>query len=98
VPIQPSYGEAGYSNASERSRAANDRIAHKAATLAFVSAVPFICECSDGSCREPMPLSLEAYADTRERPSEFLTLPEHRVTPGRVARKSEGVWVHIAGF
>lgn len=98
MPIQPPNGDPGYSNASERSRAANDRIAHRAEVLAFVSAVPFICECSDGSCREPMPLSLEAYAGARERPVEFLTLPEHRLTPGRLVRKSEQVWVHIAGF
>ena len=98
MPIQPPNGEPGYSNASERSRASNDRIASKAAALAFVSAVPFICECSDSSCREPMPLSLEAYAEGRERSGEFLTLPEHRLTPGRVVRKSEQVWVHIAGF
>ena len=94
----PPDGESGYSNASERSRAANDRIARNAEALAFVSAVPFICECSDSSCVEPMPLGLEAYAEARERPVEFLTLPEHRLSPGRVVRKSEQLWVHIAGL
>lgn len=94
--LPPTDGEPSYSNASERSRAANDRIALKAQRLAFVSAVPFICECSDRSCREPMPLSLDDYADARREPTEFLTLPGHHVQPGRVIRKSTQVWVHLA--
>lgn len=85
-----------HETASERSRGANDRSAVKARRLAFVSPVPFVCECSDLSCRELMPLRLEAYAGARESPKEFLTVPEHRLLPGRVVRKLDAVWVHVS--
>jgi hypothetical protein len=37
----------------------------------------FLCECADTSCTKVVLLSLEEYAEVREHPARFLTLPDH---------------------
>lgn len=46
-------------------RDANERIAEAAKRLHFVSRIPFICECSDPSCRAPVLLHEQEYAEHR---------------------------------
>lgn len=46
-------------------RDANERIAEAAKRLHFVSRIPFICECSDPSCRAPVLLHEQEYAERR---------------------------------
>ena len=58
-------------------RQANDRIAEKAERLRFVSRVPMLCECSDGSCRTVVMVRLEDYHAIRADENAFLTAPGH---------------------
>lgn len=59
-------------------RDANERIAEAAKRLHFVSRIPFICECSDPSCRTPVLLHGQEYAE-RRRSGTPIVLPAHAV-------------------
>jgi len=57
-------------------REANERIAEAAKRLHFVSRAPFICECSDPSCRAPVLLHEQDYAEHR-RTGIPIVHPDH---------------------
>jgi hypothetical protein len=58
-------------------RAANDRIAEKAAQLRFVSRVPMMCECSDPGCRDLVMITLDEYHAIGEASEIILTASGH---------------------
>src|SRR5262245_42762096 len=52
--------------------------------------VQWVCECADANCAEPLKMTLEQYADVRERPDQFAVLPGHTVpSAGRVVEEHE---------
>ena len=62
-----------------RFRTRNERLRHSARSYRFEAAtrVPFICECSDTSCREVVMLRLDEYERIRSHPSRFLLAAGH---------------------
>jgi hypothetical protein len=66
---------------SERVRESNERIAEKAIRLRFASRVPFICECSEASCREFILLHPSEYLERSEHGD--VVLPGHPVSAAR---------------
>jgi hypothetical protein len=60
-------------------RAANNRIAEKAAQLRVVSRVPMLCECGAPDCRTLVLISLPDYRELRDAPDRFLTEPGHPI-------------------
>ena len=45
--------------------------------------LPFLCECANPRCTRVLLVSLEEYAEVREHPARFLTLPDElAVLPG----------------
>lgn len=67
-------------NVRDDTREANDRIAAAAKRLHFVSRIPFICECSDTTCRAPVPLYEREYAECR-RAQTPIVLSGHAPDP-----------------
>ena len=74
-------------------RAANERIARKAAALgAGDQPVPFLCECPQPTCTDLVFLSLDEYTEIRAHPRQFLARPGHEGSgPGVWAVRSAGV-------
>jgi hypothetical protein len=75
-------------------RAINERIRDLARTFAQVDGeedVSFICECSDETCVERLPLKLSQYDEVRLIPARFFVVPGHEATPlvERVLFRSE---------
>jgi hypothetical protein len=68
---------AAYLHKPAMSRAANERIAQRAASLHFASRVPMICECANPSCREMILIDLADYWQLRADPRRYLTAPGH---------------------
>lgn len=60
-------------------RAANDRIAEKAASLHFLSRVPMLCECSTQGCHKLLMLGLDEYREIRRDPDSFIVAPGHEI-------------------
>lgn len=71
-------------------REANDLIAEAAKRLHFVSRIPFICECSDQSCRAVVLLHEQEYAD-RRRTGIRIVLTGHAAAArsGRLSTSSD---------
>jgi hypothetical protein len=65
-------------------RDANDRIAEKAAELAWHDPIPFLCECSDNRCFARVELTLDEYGSVRARPEQYLMKPGHQLSGGFV--------------
>jgi hypothetical protein len=68
--------EEGMSRAMD-ARAANERIAGKAAALHFIARVPMMCECSSADCRTVVMIGLEEYRAIRRDRDLFLVAPGH---------------------
>ena len=47
-----------------------------------MTTIPFLCECAREDCREPVPMSLDAYAKVRAVPTYFLNFPGHEEVEG----------------
>jgi hypothetical protein len=58
-------------------RDANERIDAAGEKLAIRGPVPFICECGDRTCTQIVRLMPDAYANIREDPRRFFTVPGH---------------------
>ena len=58
-------------------REANERIFEAARPYALSGGLPFICECTDPSCREIVRLSLGEYEAIRQEPTHFLIASGH---------------------
>ena len=56
---------------------ANEHLRLTAEKYEFDQAVPFLCECSEISCTEPVRLSLTSYRDARAEPGTYILLPGH---------------------
>jgi hypothetical protein len=69
-------------------RAANDRIAEKAAQLRFVSRVPMMCECSDPACRTLVMITLGEYRAIGERARNILTAAGHDADRADLVKKT----------
>jgi hypothetical protein len=74
-------------------RNANDRIAEKAAELAWNDPIPFLCECSDRRCFALLELTLDEYGSVRAHSERYVMLPEHRLAGGIILEQDEGVAV-----
>ena len=71
-------------------RDANQRIAESVKELSLTGRAPFICECSDERCTEPIALGLDEYEAARSHPARFVTVPGHAVAPhGRVVEEND---------
>jgi hypothetical protein len=44
--------------------------------------VPFLCECMDPSCTEPVPMTLREYEAVRAHPRRFALVPGHPTVAG----------------
>jgi hypothetical protein len=58
-------------------RAANERLKDRLEGVQVDGRIPFICECGDADCLEPVELSLDAYEAVRERDNHFFMLSGH---------------------
>ena len=56
---------------------ANEQIRASAEQYDFDEAVPFLCECSEVTCTEPIRLSLRNYRAARDGGEAFILLPGH---------------------
>jgi hypothetical protein len=57
-------------------REANERL-EDAALAAPTDVARFLCECSDASCDQSIPVPIEAYEAVRAVPTRFLVAPGH---------------------
>jgi hypothetical protein len=90
--LDPSSEEKRAANEAEF-REANERIREVVDTSEVVLPVaPFLCECSDPSCRRLLNVPLAVYAQVRESPRRFLHAIEHISdgTSGSVVETQEG--------
>jgi hypothetical protein len=69
-------------------RAANERIAERAAELGFSGEIPFLCECDDPTCFATIRMVAAEYANLRRASAAPIALPDHRVQspPGVASR------------
>ena len=77
-------------------RAANDRIAEKAAQYRFHSRVPMLCECTTPECRAVVMIALDEYRAIRRDGDTFLTAPGHDVDRAELHRATPDYDVHHA--
>jgi hypothetical protein len=56
---------------------ANEQIRETAERYDFDSSVPFLCECSEETCVQSVPLSLTSYRQARAGGKAFIVLPGH---------------------
>jgi hypothetical protein len=62
----------------ELSRRANERLNERvAAMLLGDRPIPFLCECADGTCTEPVSLTEDEYVAVRAEDSRFAIVPGH---------------------
>jgi hypothetical protein len=81
-------------------RAANERLKDRLSDVGMTRKVPFICECSDAGCLEPVELTLPAYERVRAQGAQrFFVLPGHNTDGERVVDHGDGFVVvdKIAG-
>lgn len=63
-------------------RAINERIRELAGRFEVgPDPVTFICECSDETCVEKVPLTLDQYDEMRALPARFVVVPGHEAIP-----------------
>ena len=67
----------------ERFRRANNRLNERVRTMVRErQRIPFLCECADESCTEPVSLTPEEYAAVRTSDTRFLIVPGHQTIKG----------------
>ena len=74
-------------------RNANDRIADKAAELAWSDPIPFLCECNDSCCFARLELTLDDYSSVRAHPEQYLIKPGHQLAGGIILEQDERITV-----
>jgi hypothetical protein len=63
----------------DRFRRANDRLHERVRTLVRErQRIPFLCECADESCTEPVSLTTAEYAAVRGSDAHFVVVPGHQ--------------------
>lgn len=80
-------------NRPDDAYAANERLAHAAEELKFVSRIPMFCECDADRCQALALITLDDYRQARER-HHLLTAPGHRITGAEPVTRSSDVWIH----
>ena len=60
-------------------RSANREIVGVARELAVGAMVPFLCECSAGSCRTLLRMRWPEYASVHEHPRRYVVAPGHEL-------------------
>jgi hypothetical protein len=81
--VERAANEAAFREANERIRSAQQDL-HPP-----VERVPFLCECDDPSCREPIRLTAEEYERVRTDGTCFVVVTGHSTT-GEVVAESGG--------
>jgi hypothetical protein len=67
----------------ERFRRANERLHERIrAVLRDERPVPFLCECADDTCMDPVHLTLDEYRRIRGRDANYLIIPGHPMIEG----------------
>lgn len=79
----------------ERVRRANERLQERVSRLAQADQrIPFLCECADESCTEPVHVTLRDYAAVRGADSRFLIVTGHLTIEGEdVVEEGDGYTV-----
>jgi hypothetical protein len=72
-------------------RNANDRIADKAAELAWSDPIPFLCECSDIRCFGRLELTLDEYRSGRAQAEQYLIKPGHQLSGGIILEQDDRI-------
>jgi hypothetical protein len=82
--------EAG-AEAQRQIKQANERLVRAIeAVVPEERQVPFLCECVDPLCTDPVPMTLEEYSAVRSHPRRFTIVPGHgTVTGERVVGEDE---------
>jgi hypothetical protein len=72
-------------------RAANQRLKDRLSNARTSTEVPFICECSDADCLEPVRLTLPVYEQVRAQGERrFFVLPGHNAEGEEVVDERDG--------
>ena len=84
--VKRAKNQAAFREANEQIREVIDR------SDVVLPVAPFVCECSDPSCRRLVVVPLAVYVDVRSSPRRFLHALEHvdDGTSGRVVETSNG--------
>jgi len=91
VPSERLTGLEGGRRVEETFAKANEQIRARAEEYEFAAAVPFLCECSDVSCTDTVPLSLTTYREARTVSAAFILLPGHNDPQvGRIVGEGSG--------
>jgi hypothetical protein len=81
----------------ERFRRANQRLHERIRAIADEDQpVPFLCECADESCMEPVPVTPREYRQVRGDESRFLVLNGHRLAMGEQVVEERGSYAVVA--
>lgn len=76
----PSEGSAA---AQLETRRANERLERAIGHIVEAEKhVPFLCECKDPLCTEPVPMTVEEYKAVRAHPRRFALVPGHPTVAG----------------
>jgi hypothetical protein len=75
--------EADSAAAQHETRRANERLVRAVGNIVEPEKqVPFICECMDASCTDPVPMTLREYEAVRAHPRRFALVPGHPTVAG----------------
>jgi hypothetical protein len=75
-------------------REANEKLEDKVVELSLTEArTPYLCECEDDRCTEIIRLTMPEYEAVRSKPRQFVIIPGHDSSPGRIVAAHEGFTV-----
>jgi len=75
--------EAGSAAPQQETRRANERLVRAVGHIVDAeNHVPFLCECVNPSCTEPVPMTLREYEAVRAHPRRFALVPGHPTVAG----------------
>jgi hypothetical protein len=79
--------EAAYRRVNEHIRSYKERPDHR-------EPMRFMCECAEGGCIDPIPVSLDEYRRVRDRARRFIVAPEHNAPElEQVVERHPSYWV-----
>jgi hypothetical protein len=79
--VRPS--EAGPAAPQHETRRANERLVLAVGHIVEAEKqVPFLCECMDPFCTEPVPMTLQEYKAVHAHPRRFALVPGHATVAG----------------
>jgi hypothetical protein len=75
-------------------REANEKLEDKVVELSLAETrSPYLCECEDERCTEIIRLTMPEYETVRRKPRQFVIVPGHDSSPGRIVEEHEGFTV-----